>query len=231
MIDNWKPTQDDIDWTRNHFDSMAVGDTWSVSGALLEKTDASELTLRQYPAESAMAVERVGVVCVSIDVNFVTEGSELIEDPMDAAQKAAQEWADPESGIPLINFDLANAEWSVSAVPSQDEEGNAILIDQWNVRITHENEEEEGDEHEVLMTPMDYHIIAGDDLFFTWKGMRVVEREQAIELADSELVTVSLLEGDIALLGSEYMLHDTLFVVPPHLRGMLMTRITTDEEE
>lgn len=230
MIDNWKPTQEDMDWTRNHFDSMAVGDTWSVSGALLEKTDASELTLRQYPAESAMAVERVGAVCVSIDVNFTSEGSELIEDPMDAAQKAAKEWADPESGIPLINFDLANAEWSVSAVPSQDEEGNAVLIDQWNVRITHPNEE--GDEHEVLMTPMDYHIIAGDDLFFTWKGMRVVEREQAIEIGNSREYMLQMIDGSIMLFGDTLVDDDEeTFEVPPHLRGMLMTRITTDEEE
>ena len=100
MIDNWTPAQDDIDWTRNHFDSMAVGDTWSVSGALLEKTDASELTLRQYPPESSMAIERVAAVCNQIDVKFESEGSELIEDPMDAAQKRHKNGSTPHPTFP-----------------------------------------------------------------------------------------------------------------------------------
>tara|TARA_R110000744_G_scaffold274263_1_gene387428 strand:- start:313 stop:993 length:681 start_codon:yes stop_codon:yes gene_type:complete len=226
MIDNWTPAQDDIDWTRNHFDSMAVGDTWSVSGALLEKTDASELTLRQYPPESSMAIERVAAVCNQIDVKFESEGSELIEDPMDAAQKAAQEWVDPASDIPLINFGLENATWFVNAVPSQDEQGESVIIDQWSVRITHPNED--GDEHEVLMTPMDYHIIAGDDLFFAWKGMRVIEREEAIELADNrEKLMDGLADSTIELLGT--MHNDT--AVPPHLRGMFMAHTNLDEEE
>ena len=229
MIDDWTPAQDDMDWTKNHFDNMALGDTWSVSGALLEKTDKAELTLRQYPAESAMAVERVAIVCNHIDVVFNSKDAELIEDPMEAAQQAAKEWVHPESQIPLANFDLANALWSVIAVPSQDAEGNAVLTDQWVVRITHANEN--GDDYEVNMTPMDYHLIAGDDLFFSWKGMRVVEREEAIKLADDGVIVTHLLDKQIILLGSEYVDDEENFIVPPHLRGMLFSRITIDEEE
>ena len=68
-----------------------------------------------------MAVDRVSKVCDEIQVEFITEGSELIEDPISAAQNAAKEWSDPVSNIPLVNFDLADAEWSVHVVPSQDE--------------------------------------------------------------------------------------------------------------
>tara|TARA_R110002051_G_scaffold69508_6_gene125065 strand:- start:747 stop:1427 length:681 start_codon:yes stop_codon:yes gene_type:complete len=226
MIDDWKPAQDDIDWTREHLNSMAVGDTWSVSGALIEKTGKDELALRQFPAESSMAIERVAKVCVEIDVNLDINEAELIEDPMEAAQKAAQEWVDPASDIPLINFDLENATWSVNAVPSQDEQGESVIIDQWTVRVTHPNED--GDEHEVLMTPMDYHIIAGDDLFFSWQGMRVIEREEAIVLADDrEKLMGGLADSTIELLGTNH--NDS--VVPPHLRGMLMTHTNLDEEE
>lgn len=230
MIDDWKPAEEDMDWTERHFDSMAVGDTWSVSGALLEKTEDKQLTLRQYPAESSLAIQRVQLVCEAINIDFNSEGSQLIEDPMKAAQEAAQEWQDPESGIPLANFDLANPHWSVSAVPSQDAEGNAVLTDQWTVRITHPNEE--GDAHEVLMTPMDYHLIAGDDLFFTWNGMRVVEREEAIEIGNSREYMLQMIDGNIMLLGDTLVNdEEETLEVPPHLRGMLMTRITTDEEE
>ena len=230
MIDDWKPAEEDMDWTERHFDSMAVGDTWSVSGALLEKTEEKQLTLRQYPAESSLAVQRVQLVCEAINIDFNSEGSQLIEDPMKAAQQAAQEWQDPESGIPLVNFDLANPHWSVSAVPSQDAEGNAVLTDQWTVRITHPNEE--GDAHEVLMTPMDYHLIAGDDLFFTWNDMRVLERQEAIEIGNSREYMLQMIDGNIMLLGDTLVNdEEETLEVPPHLRGMLMTRITTDEEE
>ena len=220
MIDNWQPQKEDLDWTDNHFTNMAVGDTWSVSGALLEKTAEKQLTLRQYPVESAMAVDRGSKVCDEIQVEFVTEGSELIEDPISAAQNAAKEWADPASNIPLVNFDLENAEWSVHVVPSQDENGKSTLTDQWTVRITHPNDEEEGEVHEVLMTPMDYHLIAGDDLFFNWRGLRVIERGEAIELADNDNL-MSVLGNDVLLLGSNL----GELVVPPHMRGMLVTRL------
>lgn len=229
LNDKWKPTNDDIEWTKNHFGNMAVGDTWSVSGAIVEKTDKDELTLRQYPPESAMAIERVALVCNEFDVEFISEHAELIENPMEAAQNAAKQWADPESGIPLANFDLANPTWSVTAVPSQDETGNAVLIDQWIVTVTHPNDEEEGEVHSVNMTPMDYHLIAGDDLFFTWRNLRVIERQEAIRLADEGLTVELLLSKQIILLGSE-LIEDENYVVPPHLRGMMVTRITDEEE-
>lgn len=230
MIDNWQPQKEDLDWTDDHFSSMAVGDTWSVSGALLEKTAEKELTLRQYPVESAMAVERLSKVCDEIQVEFNVEGAELIEDPISAAQKAAEAWAHPESGIPLINFDLDNPEWSVHAVPSVDENGESVIIDQWTVRITHPNDEEEGEVHEVLMTPMDYHLIAGDDLFFNWRGLRVIERGEAIELSDNDSLLHHIVNGTVILLGSKYMDSD----VPPHMRGMLVSALNNldvDEEE
>ena len=200
MIDDWTPAQEDMDWTKEHFDSMALGDTWSVSGALLEKVDKDELALRQYPPESSMAVERIAIVCNQIDIKFSSAQAELIEDPMAAAQKAAQ-----------------------------DESGSAVLIDQWTVRVLHPNDD--GDDHEVIMTPMDFHLIAGDDLFFTWKGLRVIERDEAIELADNGLTMTRLSEGDVILLGSNHTEDEEKLVVPPHLRGMLMSRLTNVIEE
>ena len=228
MIDDWTPAQEDMDWTQNHFNNMAVDDTWSVSGALLQKTSESELSLIQFPSESSMAVERVAAVCNEIDIHFNMDNAELIEDPMQAAQDAAKEWVDPESDIPLINFNLDQAEWSVTVVPSQDEKGESILTDQWVVRVTHPNDD--GDEHEVLMTPMDYHLIAGDDLFFSWRGMRVVEREEAIHLANTNLIIPSMADGSIVLLGDKHTKDGDEQITPPHLRGMLLTNLSGEEE-
>ena len=232
MIDDWLPQKEDLDWTDNHFSAMSVGDTWSVSGALLEKSAEKELTLRQYPVESTMAIQRLMQVCDEIGVEFNSEGSQLIEDPMSAAQNAAKEWADPNSGIPLVNFDLANGRWDVHAVPSQDESGESIIVDQWTVCVTHPNDEEEGEVHEVMMTPMDYHLIAGDELFFSWKGMRVIEREEAIELANSREFLLQMLDGGVELLGDTYV-HDEdgEWPVPPHMRGMLVTKLRNLNEE
>lgn len=227
MIDNWTPQQEDIDWTRQHTNTMAVGDTWTVSGALIEKTDKDVLTLRQYPAESAMAIERVARVCAEIDITFNVKEAQLIEDPLEAAQNAAKEWADPESGIPLVNFDLENAEWIINVVPSQDESGKTVLIDQWTVRITHAKDEEEGEAHEVFMTPMDYHLVAGDDLFFNWQGYRVIEREEAILLADDGSLIPMLQNGTVILFGTQHK----EMAVPPHMRGMLVSSNTNLGEE
>tara|TARA_R110000796_G_scaffold54307_1_gene126967 strand:- start:686 stop:1369 length:684 start_codon:yes stop_codon:yes gene_type:complete len=226
MIDNWTPEQQDIDWTQEHFNSMAVGDTWSVSGALIEKISDTELSLRQYPAEAALAAERVAKVCGEMGVVFNTEDAELIDDPMASAAAAASGWVCPESNIHLCNFDLQDAEWSVSAVPTQTNTGEAEITDQWTVRITHPNDD--GDAHEVFMTPMDYHLIAGDDLFFSWQGFRVIEREEAVRYADDRESFLACLDNlSIALLGSTY----NESPVPPHMRGMLVTKLTALGEE
>ena len=82
------------------------------------------------------------------------------------------------------------------------------------------------------MTPMDYHLIAGDDLFFTWNDMRVLERQEAIEIGNSREYMLQMIDGNIMLLGDTLVNdEEETLEVPPHLRGMLMTRITTDEEE
>ena len=196
MIDNWTPEQQDIDWTQEHFNSMAVGDTWSVSGALIEKISDTELSLRQYPAEAALAAERVAKVCGEMGVVFNTEDAELIDDPMASAAAAASGWVCPESNIHLCNFDLQDAEWSVSAVPTQTNTGEAEITDQWTVRITHPNDDG--------------------------------EREEAVRYADDRESFLACLDNlSIALLGSTY----NESPVPPHMRGMLVTKLTALGEE
>jgi hypothetical protein len=231
MIDKWTPSEEDKQWTKNQIDSMVVGDTWSVSGALFEKTNDEELSLRHYPTESAIAISRIIKVCESIDYVTNIDEAQMIDDPMQAAQDAAKEWEDPESGIPLVNFDLANAEWILNAIPTQDAQGNSIIIDQWTVQITHPNPN--GDAHEVIMSAMDYHTIAGDDIFFSWNGLRVIERGEAITLADKSDVILQMIEGNIIILGTKYIDGMSVMVVPPHMRGMMVSPNAAfkDEEE
>ena len=64
----------------------------------------AELTLRQYPVESAMAVDRVAKVCDEINIEFQTEGAELIDDPIKAAQLAAQHGLTPNQIYHLLTL-------------------------------------------------------------------------------------------------------------------------------
>ena len=109
--DNWKPTQDDIDWTKEHYTRMQVGDTWGVADAVLRKDEDNTLTILQASPASLLPLERIKKVCEEIDVELISDGAEMIHDAQAAAQQAAQEWTCPKSGVPIVNFDLDNAEW------------------------------------------------------------------------------------------------------------------------
>ena len=205
--DNWEPTQDDLKWTKEHYERMQVGDTWGVAAAVIRKDDDGLVVVKATP-QSILPLERIGKVCVQLGISLTAEEAEMVDDSMQAAQEAAQSWVHEESGALLVNFELEEATWLET-----DEE-------EWRVLIKHD------DGYEQLLSPMDYHLLAGDDLFFTWKGMQVMEREALIDMADDMVFVNALNEGEILLMPSEWRGD----VIPPHLRG-LMFRINRDEEE
>tara|TARA_R100001510_G_C7651374_1_gene209036 strand:+ start:480 stop:1127 length:648 start_codon:yes stop_codon:yes gene_type:complete len=212
--DNWKPTQDDIDWTKEHYTRMQVGDTWGVADAVLRKDEENTLTILQASPASLLPLERIKKVCEEIDVELISDGAEMIHDAQAAAQQAAQEWTCPKSGVPIVNFDLDNPEW--------------ICIDEgeeaWRVLVKHESEE--GEVNEVELSPMDYNLVAGDALFFSWKGMSVLERHEIIDLADNQTLQDSLIDGRVFIMPTQ---RDGI-IIPPHLRGLIF-RTDRDEEE
>ena len=213
--DDWKPTQDDIDWTKEQYARMQIGDTWGVADAVLRKDEDNVLTILQASPASLLPLERIKTVCELIDIKLNSEGAQMVHDAQAAAQQAAQEWTHPESGIPIVNFDLEKPEWICI------EEGEEA----WRVIVRHESDD--GEMHEVQLSPMDYNLVAGDELFFTWDGMRVLERHEIIELADTGELLTSITEQSVSIMPTVWK--GTL--VPPHLRGLIFKTDRVREEE
>jgi len=211
--DDWKPTDEDLEWTKEHFERMQIGDTWGVADAVLKKVSDNHLNVESATPSSMMPLERIGKVCVELDIDFTAADAEIVHDPQEAAQKAALEWTH-ESGIPVSNFDMENAEW---VCLDEDES--------WRVIVRHESDDPDKP-HEVALAPMDYHLLAGDELFFSWKGMLVLEREEIIGMTDDGSLMRSLETGDVIVMPTTWN-HE---LVPPHLRGLIFNTVRDEEE-
>ena len=212
--DNWEPAEEDVDWTRSQLERMSIGDTWGVADAVLIKENDNTLRESKASPASFLPLQRIKKVLESFDAVLITEDAELIHDPEKAAQDAAKEWTCPDTEIPIVNFDLEGAEWT-----HLDQDNG------WRVIVYHRQEDvkDEG----VALSPMDYHLVAGDELFFSWKGMRVLEREEIIALADSGAFDEPLNRESLFIMGT---FHDGE-TIPPHLRGLIFVKTNRDEEE
>ncbi len=211
--DEWEPTEDDIEWTRGQLERMQVGDTWGVADSVLRKDIDNVLTVVQASPASIMPLQRIGKVCAQIGYKLITEGAEIIHDPQAAAQQAAQEWE--HEGIPVVNYDLENAEWMCIDPDAES----------WRVIVRHESDDPDKP-HEVALSPMDYNLVAGDELFFTWDGMRVLEREEIIEMADNDTLMANLGAGFLIIMPTTWNKR----LVPPHLRGLIFYKHRDEEE-
>lgn len=213
--DGWEPTPEDVSWTKETINKMSVGDTWGVADAVLQKVDDDHFDVLKLSPASILPLQRVGKVLNALDVELTTDNAELVEDAQAAAQQSAQTWTCPSSGVPIVNFDLDKPEWVCI------EEGEET----WRVIVSHTNDE--GDVFEVPLSPMDYHLVAGDDLFFTWDNMKVLERHEIIIMADEGTLTKALNEKEVVIMPT--MWNESL--VPPHLRGLIFSTKVKDEEE
>jgi len=214
IADDWIPQEEDINWTREHYEKMSMGDTWGVADAVLRKDEDNILTVLKASPASLLPLERIKKVCDLIGIDLVADNAELIQDPQAAAQAAAEEWTSPNTGIPLVNFDLESAEW----VLLEEEE------ESWRVIIRHYDE---GDTDEVAISPMDYHLLAGDELFFSWDGMQVLERHEIIDMADEGTIMRALEDNTVVIMPTVWKEK----TVPPHLRGLIFNTKSIEEEE
>lgn len=213
--DGWEPTPEDVSWTKETINKMSVGDTWGVADAVLQKVDNDHFDVLKLSPASILPLQRVGKVLNALDVELTTDNAELVEDAQAAAQQSAETWTCPSSGVPIVNFDLDKPEWVCI------EEGEET----WRVIVSHTNDE--GDVFEVPLSPMDYHLVAGDDLFFTWDNMKVLERHEIIIMADEGTLTKALNEKEVVIMPTVW--NESL--VPPHLRGLIFSTKVKDEEE
>ncbi len=213
--DGWEPAQEDVNWTKETIDKMSIGDTWGVADAVLRKIDDDHFDVLKASPASILPLQRVKKVLNELNVELTSDNAELVEDAQAAAQQSAETWTCPNSGVPIVNFDLDKPEWVCI------EEGEET----WRVIVSHTNEE--GDVFEVPLSPMDYHLVAGDELFFTWDKMKVLERHEIIIMADEGTLSKSLNDKEVVIMPT--MWNESL--VPPHLRGLIFSTKVQEEEE
>ncbi len=216
--DNWEPTDEDIKWTQDHIERMQIGDTWGIADSTIRKEEDGSMNVLKASPASLIPLQRIRKVCEKIGVELNTDDAELIQDPEAAAQESAKEWVCPTSGIPIVDFNLAEPEWVLTEADSEA----------WAVLVRHPSDEEDGEMYEVALSPMDYHLVAGDELFFSWNGMRVLERHEIILLADDDTLLSRLQNKEVFVMPTNYGGE----LIPPHLRGLIfLVPLAGDEEE
>ena len=235
----WKPSEEEIAWTKTNLEPLQVGGVWAPHGLEYERTGSNELKLVSMVNHEGVqeAHARISVVLDKIDwvlnddsVKHITNQAppEAVaanqEAELERIQAIVSGWICPDEKCEelLVNMPLEECAWVNHGPheftnPETGEEGEA---DRWLAHITCEK-----CSVEIPMNPMDYGYLGGEDLFYTWKvnkslSYRVLTREQTVVLIDSGKEGIplgSLIQG---------------IEVPPHMQGTYCAiEITGDEEE
>ena len=212
---DWEPTEQDIEWTRGYVAELEDDATWTAGEMVYQKTGDTQLTLIQRTERAAEAHERVAKVLDAIEWDcIVSDDLRIIptdpQEQIEQAQETAQQWVcpDEECGTRLVNCDLEAVEWrNMGLQPAMMPDGTETEAERWLVVMSCA-----GCNEELRMNPLDYALLAGDDLFHTFHTERVtykvLSREQTIELIDA---------GDTGLaLGSQGVFGED---IPPHIKG------------
>jgi hypothetical protein len=214
--DNWIPTDEDIKWTKQTIEQMSIGDTWGVADSILRKESEDHYDVLKASPASILPLQRIGKVLAELDIELTASNAEIVEDAQAAAQQSAQEWSCTQCDELIANFSLELGKW----VLLDDDEHES-----WRVAVSHQTND--GETHEVALSPMDYHLVAGDELFFSWKNNDTLERERIIELADADLLMDALQSGEVFIMPTNYEGD----LIPPHLRGLLFEKHNPQDEE
>ena len=223
----WEPTEDDLHWTLEELDAIAIDGVWQTGEMQYVRTGEKELTLLSRTERSAEAHLRVLIVLAAIEWTCKDDEANVVpDDPLaqlQQAQEQARGWECPvdDCDTNLVDCDLTDVLWVIHGMqPAMDAEGNETQAERWLVHLTCT-----GCASETPMNPLDYALLAGDDLFYTYRTRDAeytsLSREATIELVDA---------GDAGVpLGSFDLQGNTL---PPHMQGTYcMVRSLHSEEE
>jgi hypothetical protein len=224
----WEPTEDDINWTRHELDTIEVGGTWSTGDCLFLRAEEKALTVLSVQERAIAVLDRIEVVLDAIEWTLNKEGMRIVpDDPaqqMAMAQHEASNWQCPTEDCEcrLVNMDLEDAEWvNHGPQPTLDADGNEGLADRWLVRVVcHECNDP------LNIAPIDYGLIAGDELFYTVNlygsvTLRVMAREEIIKMADNE--------EDVGFIVGSHFINalDKKHDIPPHIQGSYVQLVAT----
>jgi len=210
----WEPTEDDLAWTREQLDALDEGHVWNTGEVQYQHTGDKQLLLLTRTERAAGAHERICTVLDTLGWTCVDDAAVITpDDPVEQliqAQQFAKEWRCPNDGCEtlLIDCALEGAVWvnhglQLAVAPDGTEtEAERWLVDVACVDCS----------SVIAMNPLDYALIAGDDLFHTFRcdGLtyRVLSREATIALIDSG--------GNGVALGSRGIRDES---IPPHIQG------------
>ena len=223
MTEEWTPSEEDLVWTRGVVENLEIGQDWMEGEMAFRKTGDSTLTLLTRTERAEMAIRRVRTVLEELEWELDESQTKIIpDDPMLAAemmQKEAQSWLCPHcEGCPVVDMDLEHAEWgTLGNNQFVDEGGKEVITDRWVVGLTCDCEEV------IYLSPDDYYLVAGDQLFYTWEGWFPIQPEQIVEAVDKGYWEDLYAQP----LGSEWDGKP----VPLHMRGLMCVRRKGEEEE
>jgi len=227
----WSPEQSDLDWTLKQLNALGVDEVWSTGEMQYKRTGVKELSLLTRTERAGEAHARLLTVLSELGWSCDDSGAAITpDDPMEQmlhAQREAQDWACPSEDCDtrLVDCGLEKARWvshglQLAVNPNTGDETEA---ERWLVHLRCVDCAED-----IRMNPLDYALIAGDDLFHTYTTAthvyHTLSREALIALVDAG-------EGDTGTaLGSRDLDGDLL---PPHLQGtfcLISDRLESEEE-
>ena len=237
---DWEPSEELLNWGREHFASMSVNSIWSPddSGVTFRKMDEKTFALvyRMNHPVSETHYERLKILLQECDY-IVSEPDdvEVVTPPLNPQAQAQMEFERRQEiarawvcncGYPLANNELENAKAEfVETVEAQTDTKETVPIDLWRYILSCNECSEE-----ISVDPDDFHLLAGDELFMRWSSSThrysALTRMQLKDFADAGVFDNGY-SHTITVLGQERNGER----VPPWLWGLSVIHIPIDEEE
>ena len=223
---SWEPSDVDIEWTEAVLDTLEPGKSWVEGEMTFLCTGEKELSLVSRTERSEEPAQRVGIVLQHLGWNYDdTQTSIIPDDPLEAMrtmQEVAQAWTCYAcEGVSLTDCDLDKAQWVNDGNHTAFTEEGLQEFPRWVVRVSCI-----GCGEELNMSPMDYSLLAGEDIFYTWvtplgDTLHALDRQTLIEMADLGDY------GETSIVGTIWEGHH----VPPHMQGTYCSVTRSSEEE
>ena len=183
MNEQWKPTNELIEWAKGHFAQMSVGGLWMPEGSgltyikeaegkwrLQSMMDSDEV--RENHDRMKMLMWDAGVTIVDDEVSILPlpeTAEEAYLQEVTMKREVAKGWADKD-GTLLVDMGLENL-WP-EYIEDRDvllDDGETKSIEMWGYRALNPNTGEQ-----IVIDPDDYHLLMGDEYFMRFNLARTM---------------------------------------------------------
>ena len=229
---------EEIEMYEKALNSIGMNQPWSppYHNACYERTGEKEITLlfrsdgvnsQKMHDEITRTVELIGWEMIDLG-GSVLPPEEAAHRIIQSKQDASRNWTCPTDDCEeyIATMPLEEAKWvNMGEQEMVQPDGQSVSTERWGTNVTCH-----ACGQEIFMEPNDYAVIAGDDLFWTYKATNgvtytMVSRESIVDLIDSGAGESLVLTGTFTPFCQD--------VFPPHMRGApcLFVVPEGDEEE